>query len=67
MFLGIRKEDMELHQAGVQAVLTETKDFVFQRDELYKNMVHAVGICSPGLTSALAMPKYLPKLVPEWQ
>ncbi|MEK6901848.1 MAG: FAD-dependent oxidoreductase [Nanoarchaeota archaeon] len=67
MFPGIRKEDLEHHQAGVQAVLAETKDFVFQRDELYHNMIHAVGICSPGITSALAMARHLPELVPEWQ
>ena len=67
MFPGIRKEKMEHHQAGVQAVLAETKDFVFQPDELYRTMIHAVGICSPGLTSALAMAKHLPELVPEWQ
>ena len=58
---------MEHHQAGVQAILAETKDFVFQPDELYRTMIHAAGICSPGLTSALAMAKHLPELVPEWQ
>ncbi len=67
MMGGIRKEQLERHQAGIQAVLAETRDFVFQRDELYGNMIHAVGICSPGITSALAMARDLPRIVPEWQ
>jgi L-2-hydroxyglutarate oxidase LhgO len=60
-FPGIRLEDIELHQAGILAKLRGNRDFVMERDKEYNMFYNLVGIDSPGLTSSLAIAKYVKK------
>ena len=48
----ITSRKVTLHQAGVQARLKETTDFVLDQ---YERSVHLLGIDSPGLTAALSL------------
>jgi len=54
-FPGLRTEDLVWHQAGLQARLKGYPDFVIHRDSGLPNVVHLLGIDSPGLTAALAL------------
>ena len=54
-FPGIRLEDLQLHQTGIQAVLANSQDFHIAPDVIHPRMINAVGICSPGLTASLAI------------
>ena len=56
-FPKIALDDLQLHQTGIQAVLANSKDFYIAPDEIHSNMINLVGICSPGLTSSLAIAK----------
>lgn len=49
--------------AGVRAKCGE--DFVVEKDENIKNFYYTMGICSPGLSSAPAIAKYLLNLLKE--
>ncbi len=63
----LKLEDVLYHQNGIQAV-SNSKDFVIEKDKLFPNMLHLVGICSPGLTAALAIAKYLSnEVVNYWE
>ena len=53
--------DLQLHQTGIQAVLANSQDFHIAPDEIHSKMINLVGICSPGLTSALAIAKMVRK------
>lgn len=64
-FPGIQREDIELHQVGIMAVLKGHKDWVIEPDEKYPTCVNLVGIDSPGLTSALAIADYVTEMVNE--
>jgi len=54
-FPGILVNDLQLHQTGIQAVLVNGQDFHIAPDDIHPNMINLVGICSPGLTSSLAI------------
>ncbi len=56
-FPRILVDDLQLHQTGIQAVLANGQDFHIAPDDIYPNMINLVGICSPGLTSSLAIAK----------
>jgi L-2-hydroxyglutarate oxidase LhgO len=60
-FPHLKKEDIELHQAGIMAVCS--RDFVIQQDIRYKNWINLIGMESPGLTACLAIAKYVKELV----
>ena len=64
-FPGIRKEDLMWHQSGLQARLKECPDFVFAREETAWNLIHLLGIDSPGLTAALAIARRVKIMVDE--
>ena len=54
-FPGLRTEDLIWHQAGLQARLSEHPDFVLLRAPSTPNVIHLLGIDSPGLTACLAL------------
>jgi len=54
-FPGLRTEDLIWHQAGLQARLTDHPDFVLLRAPSAPNVIHLLGIDSPGLTACLAL------------
>ncbi len=56
-FPSITLNEIQLHQTGIQAVLANSLDFHIAPDEIYPNLINVVGICSPGLTSSLAIAK----------
>ncbi|MBS3168776.1 FAD-dependent oxidoreductase [Candidatus Woesearchaeota archaeon] len=62
-FPGVSIDDLQLHQTGIQAVLANSQDFHIARDELHPNMINLVGICSPGLTSSLAIAKRVREII----
>jgi L-2-hydroxyglutarate oxidase LhgO len=64
-FPGIRKEDLAWHQSGLQARLKKYPDFVFVHEETAPNLIHLLGIDSPGLTAALAIARKVKTMVDE--
>jgi len=63
LFPYLRLEDISLHQAGIRAKLKNYNDFVIERDPKYQNCINLIGIDSPGLTSSLAIAKYVGRLL----
>ena len=65
----IKKEDLSADTSGIRPKLQGPKDtfkdFVIKEevDKGYKNFINLVGIESPGFTSALAIAKYVKKLL----
>jgi len=57
-FPGLRPEDLEPHQVGVQARLAGHQDWVVTTDPACPRCLHFLGIDSPGLTSSLALAQY---------
>lgn len=64
-FPGIRKEDLAWHQSGLQARLKKHPDFVLVQEETAPNLIHLLGIDSPGLTAALAIARKVKTMVDE--
>ncbi|MDY6878878.1 MAG: FAD-dependent oxidoreductase [Desulfatiglans sp.] len=62
-FPGLRDEDLEWHQAGMQARLKGCPDFVIESDPVYGGFINLLGIDSPGLTSCLAIARETAKEV----
>ena len=62
-FPNLRLEDISLHQAGIQAKLQQQFDWIIEADRKYANFIQLIGIDSPGLTSCLAIAKYVEELV----
>lgn len=62
-FPNLTASDLQKDYAGIRAKLKHTDDFVIQKDTLYPNMINLIGIDSPGLTSSLAIAKYVRELV----
>jgi len=62
-FPDLKLQDISLHQAGIRAKLKGHTDFVIEKDTRYPNFINLVGIDSPGLTSALAIAKYVKQLL----
>ena len=58
-FPNITLEDISLHQTGIQ-MKSPDHDFIIERDN---NVINLIGIDSPGLTSALAIAKYVKRLI----
>ena len=56
-FSGLRVDDIELHQAGIMAVLKGHSDWVIERDRRYPNCINTIGIDTPGLTGSLSIAK----------
>jgi len=64
-FPGLRTEDLIWHQAGIQARLKEFPDFVIHRDPKVPQVVHLLGIDSPGLTACLALAERVRRVIAE--
>ena len=62
-FPNLRLEDISLHQAGIRAKLKDYYDFIIERDKKHPNCINLIGIDSPGLTSSLAIAKYVSKML----
>lgn len=58
-FPGLRPDDLELHQAGVQARLPDHADWVIEAAPHRPRFLNLIGIDSPGLTASLAIASYL--------
>ncbi len=59
MFSALREDDIQLHQAGIMAVLKGHPDWVMDRDHRYQNLINLLGIDSPGLTACLSIARYV--------
>ena len=56
-FSGLQVSDIELHQAGIMAVLKGHSDWVIERDRRYPYCINTIGIDTPGLTGSLSIAK----------
>ena len=63
LFPYLRSGDISLHQTGIRSKLKNHYDFVIERDPKYQNCINLIGIDSPGLTSSLAIAKYVKQLL----
>jgi L-2-hydroxyglutarate oxidase LhgO len=54
-FPALQASDLIWHQAGIQARLKGHPDFIIAPDSIAPNVVHLLGIDSPGLTASLAI------------
>jgi len=59
IFPGLREDDIELHQAGIMAVLKGHSDWVIERDPRFRNLINLIGLDTPALTASLAIGKYV--------
>ncbi|MCX7703911.1 MAG: NAD(P)/FAD-dependent oxidoreductase [Planctomycetota bacterium] len=55
----LRVENLRLEYAGIQAKPAHTDDFTIKRSRIHPHMINLVGIDSPGLTSSLAVAKFV--------
>lgn len=55
IFPSLEIKDIQPYQSGISAKLRGTKDFVIERDSVFPNCIHLLGIDSPGATSALGI------------
>jgi glycerol-3-phosphate dehydrogenase len=58
-FPQLKVEDLSPNFSGVQARLDGYPDFYINRDRMCSNVIHLVGIDSPGFTSAPAIASYV--------
>jgi L-2-hydroxyglutarate oxidase LhgO len=62
-FPDLKLKDISLHQAGIRAKLKGYRDFVIEKDSKHSNFINLIGIDSPGLTSSLAIAKYVKQMI----
>ena len=62
-FPDLQATDLEYHQGGIQARLDGYHDFYIQPDRSTSQVIHLLGIDSPGLTAAPAIAKYAAKMM----
>ena len=62
-FPRLRLDDITLHQAGIRAKLKGNHDFIIEQDPKYHNFINLLGIDSPGLTSSLAIARYVKEMI----
>lgn len=62
-FPDLQLEDISLHQTGIRSKLKGYTDFVIEKDNKYSNFINLIGIDSPGLTSSLAIAKYVKQML----
>ena len=63
IFPGLKLEDIILHQSGIQTKIKDEYDFIIERDLKYPTCINLIGIDSPGLTSSLAIARYVSDLI----
>jgi len=61
-FPNLNLDDISLHQTGIRAKLKDHYDFIIEKDKKYPGLINLIGIDSPGLTSSLAIAKYVKEL-----
>ncbi len=62
-FPDLTAADLEFHQSGIQARLDGYHDFYIKPDRTSQQVIHLLGIDSPGLTAAPAIAKYVARLL----
>ena len=62
-FPNLKIGDISLHQTGIRAKLKDHYDFIIERDNKFPGIINPIGIDSPGLTSSLAIAKYVKGLL----
>lgn len=62
-FPGLEVDDLEFHQGGIQARLVNHHDFYIAKDRVCPDVIHLLGIDSPGLTAAPAIARYVVKML----
>jgi len=60
-FPGLTPEDIELHQAGIQARMAGQLDWHLQAAPGHPRFINLLGIDSPGMTGSLAIARYVVK------
>lgn len=65
-FPGLRVEDLEFEQVGIQAKLIGYDDFVIERDTKHPQAIHLIAD-SPGFTSSLAIAEYIVNMLRNGQ
>jgi L-2-hydroxyglutarate oxidase LhgO len=60
-FRGLKAEDLSPNFSGVQARLKNYPDFYIARDRGSSDIIHLVGVDSPGFTAAPAIARYVSK------
>ena len=60
---GLTHEDLSLDFAGVMVNLRDHDDWIVERDGRHSDCVQMIGIDSPAMTSALAIAKYVRRLL----
>ncbi|WP_027359954.1 NAD(P)/FAD-dependent oxidoreductase [Desulforegula conservatrix] len=58
-FPDLTEADIELHQAGIMAVPKNHSDYIIKQDRNHGRFINLIGIDSPGLTSCLALGRYV--------
>ncbi len=64
-FPGLQLGDLMMHQAGIRAKLRGGYDFIIERDSSFPGCINLIGIDSPGLTSSIAIARYVKSMVKE--
>ena len=62
-FPDLNASDLEYHQGGIQARLDGYHDFYIKPDRHVPQVIHLLGIDSPGLTAAPAIAKYVANML----
>ncbi len=62
-FPGLTIEDIELHQAGIQARMAGQLDWHIAADPQHPRFIHVLGIDSPGMTASLAIGRHVAELL----
>jgi L-2-hydroxyglutarate oxidase LhgO len=64
-FPGLTAEDLQNHQVGIQARLDGYHDFYIKPDRICSQVIHLLGIDSPGLTAAPAIAIYVTEMIAQ--
>ena len=62
-FPNILEDHLEFYQTGILAMSKGHPDFIIENDPIHWNFINLMGIDSPGLTSSLAIGKYVCEIV----
>ena len=61
----IKLGHLKKYYTGIMASEKNHKDFIIEKDKNYSNFINLIGIDSPGMTSSLAISRYVEKLMLE--
>ncbi len=60
-FPSLQKKDLQQHQCGISAKISDYKDFLIRQDPSFPRCIHLLGFDSPGMTASRAVGIYLKK------